>query len=67
MELEKLTEFLNNHLESQTSSSLYISGPPGTGKTACLMNILDRQEVRIPFSLMYYISAKNFPCFFFCL
>lgn len=40
-EYAELEEFLRHHLESKTSGSLYVSGPPGTGKTACLTKILN--------------------------
>jgi len=43
-ELVKLHEFLNNHLEKKTSASLYISGPPGTGKTASLFKTMQQYE-----------------------
>lgn len=35
-ELEQLRSFIGGHLENKTSGTLYISGPPGTGKTAAL-------------------------------
>ncbi|XP_016934262.2 cell division control protein 6 homolog [Drosophila suzukii] len=39
-QLQELREFFSSHLESQTSGSLYVSGQPGTGKTACLSLLL---------------------------
>ncbi|XP_018567920.1 cell division control protein 6 homolog [Anoplophora glabripennis] len=39
-ELNELKEFIETHIENKTSGSLYISGPPGTGKTASLNIIL---------------------------
>ncbi|XP_017074102.1 cell division control protein 6 homolog [Drosophila eugracilis] len=39
-QLQELREFFSSHLESQTSASLYVSGQPGTGKTACLSLLL---------------------------
>nr|ABI34842.1 Cdc6 [Drosophila simulans]ABI34849.1 Cdc6 [Drosophila simulans] len=39
-QLKELREFFSSHLESQTSGSLYVSGQPGTGKTACLSLLL---------------------------
>ncbi|CCH41716.1 Origin recognition complex subunit 1 [Wickerhamomyces ciferrii] len=33
-ESQAFQQFIENNLSSQTSNSLYISGPPGTGKTA---------------------------------
>uniref|UniRef100_A0A023GKU9 Cell division control protein n=1 Tax=Amblyomma triste TaxID=251400 RepID=A0A023GKU9_AMBTT len=39
-EMEAMKDFLHFHLRSRSSSSLYISGAPGTGKTACLSQII---------------------------
>lgn len=44
-EINELRHFIQSHLNSQTSSSMYISGPPGTGKTACLNLILQQEDV----------------------
>ncbi|KAM8709039.1 hypothetical protein ACLKA7_015933 [Drosophila subpalustris] len=43
-QLQELREFFTSHLESQTSGSLYVSGQPGTGKTACLSLLLRAPE-----------------------
>jgi len=51
-ELVKLHEFLDNHLEKETSASLYISGPPGTGKTASLFKIM-QQYAQSKFKTVY--------------
>lgn len=40
-ELGKLFEFLENSLVNQKSASIYISGPPGTGKTSCVNKLLN--------------------------
>ncbi|KAK9870408.1 hypothetical protein WA026_007978 [Henosepilachna vigintioctopunctata] len=45
VELEELESFIKTHMKNKTSASLYISGPPGTGKTASLTFILDRADV----------------------
>lgn len=45
-ELEQLKEFIEGHLNNQTSGSLYISGPPGTGKTASLNLILENSDIK---------------------
>lgn len=44
-ELEKLTNFLKTHLKNQNSGSLYISGLPGTGKTASINYIIEKNAV----------------------
>ncbi|KAH8319443.1 hypothetical protein KR067_008996 [Drosophila pandora] len=43
-QLQELREFFTSHLETQTSGSLYVSGQPGTGKTACLSLLLRDPE-----------------------
>ncbi|XP_016978862.1 cell division control protein 6 homolog [Drosophila rhopaloa] len=43
-QLQELREFFSSHLESQTSGSLYVSGQPGTGKTACLSLLLRNED-----------------------
>lgn len=43
-QLQQLREFFTSHLETQTSGSLYVSGQPGTGKTACLSLLLRDPE-----------------------
>lgn len=44
-EIEWLENFLTEHADNETSASLYISGQPGTGKTACLSHILHLPKV----------------------
>lgn len=39
-EIDMLKTFLIEHLQKEESSSIYISGQPGTGKTASLSHIL---------------------------
>lgn len=39
-ELAELRKYLMEKMENSSSGSLYVSGPPGTGKTACLTSIL---------------------------
>lgn len=46
-EHEDLNEFIGGHLNNNTSGTLYISGPPGTGKTASLSIILQKSYVSI--------------------
>lgn len=40
-----IVSFLENHVVADKPSSLYISGAPGTGKTACLNCVLQEQKV----------------------
>lgn len=39
-ELAELSKFLDNCLAERKSASIYISGPPGTGKTSCVNKLL---------------------------
>lgn len=56
-ELSILKGFIRDHLENRTSGSLYISGPPGTGKTASLNIILRQEDVSVHFFIfnIYFI------------
>lgn len=42
-----IVSFLENHVVAGKPSSLYISGAPGTGKTACLNCVLQEQKVSL--------------------
>lgn len=53
-ELEELRGFISDHLTNKTSGSMYISGPPGTGKTASLNLMLKDENVSI-----MYNNSKN--------
>jgi len=46
-QIEEMTTFLKTHIEGGKSGSMYISGAPGTGKTASLTCIVNKMEVRI--------------------
>ncbi|KAL2715387.1 cell division control protein 6 isoform X1 [Vespula squamosa] len=52
-ELVKLQEFIREHLKNESSGSLYVSGPPGTGKTACLSKIIQQPEFNSKFKVIY--------------
>ncbi|OQD76533.1 hypothetical protein PENDEC_c004G06066 [Penicillium decumbens] len=50
MEREKVTTFIENCLESKKGSCLYISGPPGTGKSAMVNEVcqdMDLSNVKV--------------------
>uniref|UniRef100_H2YCD3 Cell division control protein n=1 Tax=Ciona savignyi TaxID=51511 RepID=H2YCD3_CIOSA len=44
-EIQEINDFINHHAKEQTAGSLYISGAPGTGKTACLSQVLSSSKV----------------------
>lgn len=44
-EIQRLSEFIKNCKDRRESGTMYISGSPGTGKTAALTTILQREQV----------------------
>ncbi|XP_046824412.1 cell division control protein 6 homolog [Vespa crabro] len=52
-EIAKLQEFIREQLKNESSASLYVSGPPGTGKTACLYKIIQQPEFNSKFKVVY--------------
>lgn len=46
-ELEELNTFISSHINEEQSGTLYVSGPPGTGKTASLSIILQQENVSL--------------------
>ena len=59
-EAQHLKQFFTEHLTANTSGSLYISGPPGTGKTAQLTRTLE--YYRHPFRDDYMQMAGKTAC-----
>jgi cell division control protein 6 len=52
-ELDELKGFILGHVDKGTSGTLYISGPPGTGKTASLNLILEDPKISAEISQVY--------------
>ncbi|XP_023017321.2 cell division cycle 6 [Leptinotarsa decemlineata] len=52
-ELKDMRSFIKNHLENKSSGSMYVSGPPGTGKTASLNMILKEDDVTSKLTTVY--------------
>ncbi|XP_036341778.1 cell division control protein 6 homolog [Rhagoletis pomonella] len=52
-QLQELREFFQEHLQEQRSGSLYVSGQPGTGKTACLSLLLRSPELSKKLQCVY--------------
>lgn len=52
-ELNQLSDIFTQSLLTKVSSSMYISGPPGTGKTACLSKLLQTKEFSSKFKTVY--------------
>lgn len=44
-EVVEIKDFLSHLLHKKSAGSMYISGPPGTGKTATLLHIIDDLKV----------------------
>ncbi|KAF7269011.1 hypothetical protein GWI33_017932 [Rhynchophorus ferrugineus] len=44
-EIKELRNFILGHLENGSSGSIYVSGPPGTGKTASLNSIVQHSDI----------------------
>ena len=44
-EIAAISDYLTSHLSSHTPGALYVSGLPGTGKSACLKHVLQIEEV----------------------
>ena len=53
-QLTELSTKLSFSLKSDTPLSLYVSGPPGTGKTATVMHTVHKLKVRV-----VYVTAQN--------
>ena len=43
--MSEIRKFLKGHMLAKTAGSLYMSGAPGTGKTAVLTHIIDDLKV----------------------
>ncbi|XP_051966916.1 cell division control protein 6 homolog [Xyrauchen texanus] len=54
-----IVSFLENHVVAAKPSSLYISGAPGTGKTACLNCVLQEQEALLKGVQTVVINCMN--------
>lgn len=52
-ELGELTGFFTDSLRTKSAASMYISGPPGTGKTACLSKLLQMKQFANAFKTVY--------------
>lgn len=46
-ESKVIGEFLSKHLSKMVPGSMYVSGAPGTGKTAVIMKSIEQLQVRV--------------------
>nr|XP_055041024.1 cell division control protein 6 homolog [Misgurnus anguillicaudatus] len=58
-ERDAIVSFLENHVVKAKPSSLYISGAPGTGKTACLNCVLQEQKALLKGVQTVVINCMN--------
>ena len=63
-EIQQLTRFFSNHIEQRTVGSMYISGAPGTGKTASVTRTIDAMEAfakknKLPAPRFVYINGVS--------
>ena len=58
-EVKSISTFLQEHLSKKKAASMYISGAPGTGKTACLSSILRENKVSAYAHLQYKLTFSR--------
>lgn len=60
-ERNELSTFIQNAIESKSAGCLYVSGPPGTGKSALLDEAIqeDAKEANVPISVVNCMSVRN--------
>jgi Cdc6-like AAA superfamily ATPase len=58
-ELAQVTSFFEEHLKSQKPGSLFISGPPGTGKTHLIFHFSDKLRKVEAFILLVQNSLPS--------
>lgn len=58
-QLATLTGYLTSHLKQKKPGSLYISGAPGTGKTACLSHIMDNSTDLIKSASVVMVNCMS--------
>ncbi|XP_050542271.1 cell division control protein 6 homolog [Daktulosphaira vitifoliae] len=52
-QIECLRSFLQKHIDDHISSSMYISGPPGTGKTVSLKSLFESEVIIKNLNIVY--------------
>ncbi|XP_070493584.1 cell division control protein 6 homolog isoform X1 [Chironomus tepperi] len=57
-QFEELSQIINRTISTKTSSSLYINGPPGTGKTATLLKIINNEEYESKLKVVFINSTS---------
>ncbi|XP_050431816.1 cell division control protein 6 homolog [Adelges cooleyi] len=52
-QIERLRSFLTKHIDDHVPASMYVSGPPGTGKTVSLHSLFNSDVVTKNFNIVY--------------
>ncbi|XP_022103638.1 cell division control protein 6 homolog isoform X2 [Acanthaster planci] len=58
-ELGMMTLFLRSHVTKAQAGSLYISGAPGTGKTACLSQVLNNEKKLMSKAQVIFVNCMS--------
>lgn len=58
-EIKQLQEFISSHVEDKKSGILYVTGPPGTGKSMCVNLVLDRIEDQLTTTRLNCFKAQT--------
>ncbi|CAK4034487.1 Cell division control 6 [Lecanosticta acicola] len=60
-ERAELSSFLQNAIQSKSAGCLYVSGPPGTGKSALLDEVIREhtEDASVPVSVVNCMSVRN--------
>nr|BAH83663.1 cell division cycle 6 [Patiria pectinifera] len=58
-ELGMMTSFLTGHVTKNRAGSLYISGAPGTGKTACLSQVLNTHKKLMSKAQVIFVNCMS--------
>ncbi|KAF2725437.1 cell division control protein Cdc6 [Polychaeton citri CBS 116435] len=60
-ERAELSKFVNDRLESSRGGCVYVSGPPGTGKSALVNEVIEQEELSADVSLSFIncMSIRN--------
>lgn len=60
-ERAELSSFIQSAVESKSTGCLYVSGPPGTGKSALLDEVIQEQikDGNVPISVVNCMSVRN--------
>ncbi|XP_078385295.1 cell division control protein 6 homolog [Cetorhinus maximus] len=58
-ETEAISQFILNHVCEEKPGSLYISGPPGTGKTACVERTIEDVKRKLGATVIISINCMS--------